>query len=546
MQNNPLLLTNCLILGPGRRIESNEAGGSRPAADSILLKDGLICAVGDYRSLKSAGERCEVIDLEGKTVIPGIIDSHVHLLQTGYLKTQLDLKGATGIDDLKARIKKEAEKKKPGEWIIGRGWDESDFPQPTPPNRWDLDRAAPHNPVFLIRVCTHVFTTNTLALQKSGLEGSAVSVQGGATYRDQQGRLTGVLAEKAGDPIYDIINRDAKMEKEAVRAGIRYMAENGITTAHSMAIGVKDPNHYARLMGSYREVLREEGYPLRVILSAECELLDYLLENKIDFLSGDSFFRQGYIKFFQDGSLGGRTALLKQEYCDDPGNFGVPVMEVAELKEISRKAHKNGYQCAFHAIGDQAADHSIQAVEFLGDEKNSLRHRMVHASLVDEAILDALRKYQIGVDIQPGFLSSDYRWLEKRLGPERMKRAYIWKTMMKDKGLLLAGSSDAPVEDAAPFAAIQAAVTRKTFEGEPEGGFLPEESLEVGDMLKCYTVNGAYQYFEEDVKGTIAPGMLADLTVLSDNPNKADPHQLKNIHAVMTVVGGRVFYRKFS
>ncbi len=541
MQSKPLLLTNCLILDSGGHNKTGETDRVPAAADSILLKDGFICAVGAYRSLKGLGEPCEVVDLEGKTVMPGIIDSHVHLLQTGYLQTQLDLKNAAGIDDIKYRIKKTAEKKQPGEWIIGRGWDESKFPITVPPTRWDLDQAAPLNPVFLIRICTHVFIANTPALQKSGLEGGAVSIQGGVVYRDRQGRLTGVLAEKAGDPVYDIINQDAKMEKDAVRAGIRYMVKNGITTAHSMAIGVKDPNHYVRLMDSYRKVLREEGYPLRIILGAECELLDYLLENKIDFLAGDSFFRQGYIKFFQDGSLGGRTALLKQEYCDDPGNFGLPVMEVAELKEISRKAHKNGYQCAFHSIGDQAAEHSILAVKSLGDEKNVLRHRMVHASLVDEAILEALRKYRIGVDIQPGFLSSDYRWLNKRLGSKRMQNAYVWKTMMKEKGLRLAGSSDAPVEDAAPFAAIQTAVTRRTLEGEPEGGFLPEESLEIEDMLKCYTVNGAYQYFEEGVKGTIAPGMFADLTVLSDNPYNIDPHWLRNIHAVMTVVGGCIF-----
>ncbi len=544
MQIKPILLTNCLILDPGRRIKSNKAGGGKLSVESILLKDGLISAVGDYRRLRNEDRRCEVVDLEGKVIMPGIIDSHVHLLQTGYLKTQLDLKGASGIDDIKLRVKKTAENKRPGEWIIGRGWDESEFPIPVPPNRWDLDKAAPCNPVFLIRVCTHVFAANTPALQMSGLESSRAPVQGGAVYRDQEGRLTGILAEKAGDPIYDIINRDAKMEQEAIRAAIWYMAENGITTAHSMAIGIKDPNHYARLMDSYREVLREEGYPLRIILGAECELLDYLLENKIDFLAGDPFFRQGYIKFFLDGSLGGRTALLKNEYCDDPGNFGMPVMDVAELEEISRKAHKNGYQCAFHAIGDQAAEHSIRTVKSLGDEKNVLRHRMVHASVVDEVILDILQKYKIGVDIQPGFLSSDYRWLEKRLGPERMKRAYIWKTMIKDKGLLLAGSSDAPVEDAAPFASIQAAVTRRTLEGEPEGGFLPEESLQLDDMLKCYTVNGAYQYFEENVKGTIAPGMLADLAVLSENPHNTEPHQLKNIHAVMTIVGGRIIHQQ--
>ncbi len=544
MQIKPLLLTNCLILDPGRRIKSNDAGGGKLSAESILLKDGLISVVGDYRSLRNADRRSEVIDLEGRTIMPGVIDSHVHLLQTGYLKTQLDLKGASGIDDIKLRVKKAAENKQPGEWIIGRGWDESEFSIPVPPNRWDLDQAAPCNPVFLIRVCTHVFIANTPALQMSGLEESRAPAQGGAVYRDREGRLTGMLAEKAGDPIYDIINQDAKMEQEAIRAAIWYMAENGITTAHSMAIGIKDSNHYARLMDSYREVLREEGYPLRIILGAECELLDYLLENKIDFLAGDPFFRQGYIKFFLDGSLGGRTALLKNEYCDDPGNFGMPVMDVAELEEISRKAHKNGYQCAFHAIGDQAAEHSIRAVKSLGDEKNVFRHRMVHASVVDEVILDILQKYKIGVDIQPGFLSSDYRWLEKRLGPERMKRAYIWKTMIKDKGLLLAGSSDAPVEDAAPFASIQAAVTRRTLEGEPEGGFLPEESLQLDDMLKCYTVNGAYQYFEENVKGSIAPGMLADLAVLSDHPHNAEPHQLKNIHAVMTIVGGRIIYQQ--
>ncbi len=540
MQSKPLLLTNCVILDSGRHNKTGENERVPAAANSILLKDGFITAVSDYRSLKGSGEHCEVIDLEGKTVMPGIIDSHVHLLQTGYLKTQLDLKNAAGIDDIKNRIKITAKKKQPGEWIIGRGWDESKFPIPVFPTRWDLDQAAPLNPVFLIRVCTHVFIANTLALQKSGLEGGAASIQGGAVYRDNEGRLTGVLAEKAGDPVYDIINQDAKMEKDALRAGIRYMAKNGITTVHSMAIGIKDSNHYFRLMDSYREVLRKEGYPLRVILGAECELLDHLIENKIDFLAGDSFFRQGYIKFFQDGSLGGRTALLKEEYSDDPGNFGLPVMEVAELKEISQKAHRNGYQCAFHSIGDQAALHSIQALESLGDEKNALRHRMVHASLVDDTILESLRKYRVGVDIQPGFLSSDYRWLNQRLGPERMKRAYIWKTMMKDKDLLLAGSSDAPVEEAAPFAAIQAAVTRKTLKGEPEGGFLPEESLEIEDMLKCYTINGAYQYFEEGVKGTIAPGMLADLTVLSDNPYNTHPYQLRNIHALMTVVGGRI------
>ncbi|UMZ75483.1 amidohydrolase [Natranaerofaba carboxydovora] len=509
---------------------------------SIAVSSGRISIIDDFDIIKKNYPSAEVIDLKHKTVMPGFIDSHIHLLQTGYLEVHTNLSGVTSIKMLKEKIKRAAKEKAPGEWIIGTSFDETNFVEGRSPNRYDLDEAAPFNPVFLIRACTHMFVANSIALEIAGINKNTPSPEGGIIVRDTDGKPNGILKENAADKVYNIINNDHNIQKESLRAAIRQVKKYGITSVHDMAIGVKDFEHYLKLLDIYQEVLREEDFPLRISLGVEHHLLDDILDNGIKFLQGNEFFRQGYIKFFADGSFGGRTALLKKKYQDKEG-YGLAAMEEEYMRTAINKASKNGYQCTVHALGDEALNKVLNI--FYENNTRELRHRVVHAGITDDSLIKMLQENNIGVDFQPNFLSSEAHWIQDVLCEDHLKDLYRWKSMV-DKGVLLAAGSDSPVEPINPFLGIRSAVLRQNLDLWPSEGFNPKEKLSVEDMLQAYTYNAAYQYFEEDCKGSIETGNFADLIVLSKDPFDTVLNELDQIEVLMSFVSGQLVYQKKS
>ncbi len=516
--------------------------GNKFLKGSMAVNESKIIELGETELIEDKYKADNILELDGKTVFPGFIDSHIHLVQTGFLQIHLDLSTARSVEDLTGMIREEAKQKSPGEWIIGSSFDDNKFINGRFPTKQDLDKVAPENPVFIIRICTHLMVANSKALELSGINMGTASPQGGEINRDNNGELTGILKRNAGDLVYAIIYADNNMVKQAIKASFNYLKQNGITTAHSMAIGIKNYQHYSNVLEAYREVLQEESCPVRVRLGAEHELLDQLIENNISFLKGDEFFKQGYIKFFTDGSYGSRSALLYEPYNDEPDNFGIESTTKDDLYKYVRKAHDQGYQCAIHALGDKALSNALDVLESLiANGKNHLRHRIVHAGLAPDYLIDRIKACDLSVDIQPNFVASEVTWLEEALG-ERVTDVYTWKSMYS-QGINLAASSDSPVEPVNPFYGIRSALTRQNLENYPEEGFNSKERLGLKEAIDMYTINGAYQYFDEDKIGSLNSGKFADLAVLSTNPYSVDVHELTKIEVDMTFFGGKLVYK---
>lgn len=510
---------------------------------SLGVRDGKIVRFDSYDNLKSQYDTNNVINLENKTVFPGFIDSHIHLVQTGFQKINVDLSEAKSLQHLKELIRLEATKKKPGEWIIGMSFNNNNFTgEQRFPTKYDLDEAAPDNPVFITRVCTHLMAANSKTLQMASIDRDTIAPEGGEIDRNTDGEPVGILRRNAGDLVYEIIYTDRQMIKKAIRASLHYLKENGITTAHSMAIGVKNPEHYMNIMKAYEEALEEENNPVRVILGAEYAILDHLADNSIGFLQGNDYFKQGYIKFFTDGSYGSRTAFLNEPYEDEPENCGIAATSEKDLLSYTKKAHDLGYQCAIHALGDRALTRALDVLEKISENgKNPLRHRLVHASLAPERLIKRIKELGLSVDIQPNFVSSEAHWLESALG-SRISDMYAWKTM-KEHGIYQAAGSDSPVEPVNPFYGVRSAVTRQNWNNFPPEGFNAAEKLAIPDVIEMYTINGARQYFEENLKGSIEAGKFADLVVLSANPLRLKhTDELLKINVEKTFVNGRLVY----
>ena len=509
----------------------------------LAVENGKIKEMGPLEQLQNNYPGSDVVNLEGKTVFPGFIDSHIHLVQTGFLKVNLDLTPVKSIKELKDLIRADVKNKKPGEWVIGSSFDDNKFADNKVPDKSDLDEVAPNNPVFIIRVCTHLMVANSKALSLAGINEKTEAPEGGIIDKDEFNQPTGILRRNAGDLIYSIIYGDTVMLKKAIKAAFEYLKENGITTAHSMAIGVKNYQHYSKITSAYREALKEEDYPTRVKLGAESDLLNDLLADQVRFMDGDDYFSQGYIKFFSDGSYGSRTALLNEPYADDPGNYGIESTPKSKLYELTRIAHENGFQCAIHALGDKALSNILDVLEKVSENgKNPLRHRIVHAGLSPGELIKRIKKNNLSVDVQPNFIASEVNWIEGALG-ERVSYLYTYKTM-RDQGIRLAASSDAPVEPVNPFYGIRSAVTRQNLENAPKEGLNPKERITLKEAIDMYTINGAYQYFEENLKGSIAIGKLADLVVLSKNPFEVDYDELIDVKVEMTFVGGKPVFQR--
>jgi predicted amidohydrolase YtcJ len=512
--------------------------------EALAVLEGRILYVGDRDVAKNSFPRGvipDVVDLQGKSVLPGFIDSHMHLMNLGLALRNLQLGGVRSIAELKKVVAERAKTAAPDEWILGRGWDQDSFAEKRYPTRRDLDEASGGRPVYLTRACGHLAVLSSKALELAGIGKETPDPPGGAIDRDMYGEPTGVLRETAQGLARDRIPEPtADTMLECTKEGMKYMLERGITSIH--------PNDGLESVRETMDVYRkahESGLPLRVYWDLPVSMLAELAETPLRTGDGDDYLRIGAAKMFADGSLGGRTAALEESYSDEPGNSGILVTSEDDLRKDVYWAHSLGMQVAVHCIGDRATRVSLSAIDNAQSRlpRKSLRHRLVHTQILSPALITEMRRVRVVADVQPKFLTTDMRWAHERVGAQRMRSSYAWHTMLK-AGIPLAGGSDCPVEPSDPLWGIYAAVTRKDMDGHPSGSYYPNERITTEEALRLFTEGGAYAEFNEDKKGTLECGKLADFVVLSQDLFRVAPDDIKDIEVLMTVVGGELAYQK--
>jgi hypothetical protein len=495
------------------------------------------------------GPNTEVINLRGRLVVPGLADSHVHFIRGGFQLLAVDLKDARSEEEFVRRIADKAGTLAPGRWLLGGGWDEEAWPSEKLPNRELIDPVTPHTPVFISRYDGHVGLANTLALKLAGVTKNTPDPAGGEIVRDpKSGEPTGILKDEAQALVAKLIPRPTESEMEqALRAALKEAARVGGTSVHDITVDADSWN--GSFTGEIRLLRRAEleGWlTCRIYAITPIAQWQKLAEAGIAHDMGSDFLKLGAVKAFADGSLGARTAWMFKPYDDDPGNRGLPMplmVPPSKTEALARGADAAGIQICTHAIGDRAASTILDIYERLGgDHPAAHRFRVEHAQHVRPEDFSRFGKLGIVASMQPYHAIDDGRWAEKRIGHERARWSYAWKSML-GAGAVLAFGSDWPVAPLDPLVGLYAAVTRATLDGKHPGGWFPEQRLTLEEALRAYTQGGAYASFEEKEEGTISPGKFADLVVLSDDLFQIPPQRIKDARVEITMVGGRVVYK---
>lgn len=516
-----------------------------PVVSAVAVKGGKILAVGsDEDMLSLAGPDGEKVDLQGACMVPGFNDSHCHLRLTGANAVRLDLRGVQNRAEIVERGKAylQTHPLPEGEWVVGCGFDHNIFPDGQLPDGATAAAISETIPVLLDRVCGHVGAANPLALSLAGYDETTV-IPGGVLDRGEDGRLNGILREAALDQIKSCMQKPSvEAVMDQLKAVMKEFNRLGLTSAQSDDL---EGCGMDLLLEAFRRLEAQGEATVRVfeeVQAARIPVLEDFLSRGLRTGDGTDFFKIGNIKLLTDGSLGARTAYLREDYSDDPGNRGVPVYTQDALDEVVLAAHQAGMQVACHAIGDGAVEQCVLAVERARVvEPKDLRHRIVHCQFADDVLFDRMAKAGMGADIQPPFTVSDRPLTPSRIGPARETGGYAWKSMLRH-GVAVAAGSDSPVESPDPLWGIYCAVTRQDETGNDP--WHPEECLTVEQAVRLYTVAGAYASFEEDRKGSISPGMLADFAVLSRDIFTIPPKELLETHVLRTIVGGRTVYQK--
>ncbi|MGB9813816.1 MAG: amidohydrolase [Thermovenabulum sp.] len=537
-----------LILYNGKIVTMDE---KMPEVEAVGIGGGKIVEIGSNEEVLSyKGKNTVIIDLKGKTVVPGFNDSHMHLLSFALSLEKADLNGCDGINELIRRVRKfiEANGIKNGEWVQGRGWNHEFFKEKRMPTRRDLDKISEEHPIILTRTCGHVAVANTYALKLAGIFENPPYVEGGSIDLDEKGTPTGILRENAMELVYKLLPmyKKDKIKEMIIKASNNFL-KAGLTSVQTDDLdSIK--GDFKEILEAYFELEAEKKLPIRVneqVLLPTMEKLEAFLELGYRTGHGSEYFKIGPLKLLTDGSLGGRTAALSFPYEDDKTTRGIAIYNQEQLDELIEKAYLNGMQVACHAIGDRAMDMVFSSYDKAMKKfpKKDPRLRIIHCQITTEELIDKFKKYNVIADIQPIFVSSDLTIVEKRVGKERAKWTYNWKTLI-EKGVHVAGGSDCPVEPFNPILGIYAAVTRKNLSGYPEDGWLPEQRLSVKQAVHIFTMGSAYCTYEESIKGSITPGKLADMVVLSEDIFNIVPDEIKDVGVEMTILGGKIVYTK--
>lgn len=507
---------------------------AQPTASAIAVKDGRILAVGDNLQAH-IGAATQVIDAAGAAVIPGLIDSHVHLAGLGQALEILDLREASSIEEVARQVREAAASAQPGEWIRGRGWDQTRWPGKEFPTRNYLTEAAPNNPVYLTRVDGHAAWVNGKALELAGVDENTQHPQGGRIIRNPEGKNTGILVDRA----MGLVSRhipdatQAQLERR-LKIAAEECARLGLTSVHDAGVG-------RATIEAYKALEARGELPIRsyLMIGGEGDLWREYLAKGPEL--GERITVRS-IKLVADGALGSRGAALIEAYADDSGNRGLVILQKDDVLRVARQAAEKGFQVATHAIGDLANRLALQAYgEALGGT-NDKRFRIEHAQIVHPDDFPLFKQFSVIASIQATHATSDMRWAEDRIGPQRAIGSYAWRTFL-DTGVRIANGSDFPVEHPNPMLGFHAAITRQDGKGWPKEGWYPSQKLTREEALKSWTLDGAYAAFEEKQKGSLEPGKFADFLVLSTDIMEVEPAEILSTTVRMTFVGGKLVHR---
>ncbi len=524
----------------------------RTVAEAIAIDGNRILEVGtnaEILALMHEEELEAVVDLEGKVVLPGFNDSHLHLLSYGYGKTIADLEGVDSRDSVKEIIRTHIEKNQipPGQWVGAAGWNNDNWDDSRNLTKEDLDQISTEHPIYAVRICGHISALNTKAMEVIGLNRNTPQPHDGHYEVDEMGEPTGSIAEMMNLVYNQIEEPDIEAIKSMILRTCQDASRVGITSMQTDDFDTLPGRNFRNIIAAYRQLIAENRLNVRV--SEQCALAD--LRRFDEFLAagfrlgeGDNFYRLDTVKLYIDGSLGSRTAWLLEDYSDDPGNQGFAVYrDERRLFEVVERAHRMGTGVVMHCIGDAACEQAISAVEAAQKKYPGIkpRHGLIHAQILNDDLCERMIAAGIYAYIQPIFIEYDLHMAEERVGAERIKTSYHWRTM-KDMGIEMSMGTDCPVESFNPMLNIYAAVTRKDLDEEPKAGWYPKEALTVEEAVDGYTFMAARMSGEEDCKGRLLPGMLADLVVLDEDIFSVSPERIKEISVAMTIVDGRIVY----
>ena len=524
-----------MLLTNGRIYTLDPAG---TVVDTLVVRDGRVAFAG-RRADVNAGVGEEIVDLGGRAALPGLVDAHGHLMHLARGRLSLDVRGLDSEAATARRVGERAAGVPRGEWIGGRNWDQNLWPGARFPGKASLDRAAPEHPVALVRIDGHATWVNSAALRAANIDRATRDPDGGLIARDERGELTGLLIDTAQRLLQGVEPRptDEQFDR-AVRECVADCLAAGLTGIHEMGAEL-----YA--LASYRRLLERGQFPFRnyVAVAARSKSTWEHYRERGPERVGDGRLAIGALKLMADGALGSRGAALHEPYCDDPGNRGLVLMPPEEIERLTLEAAARGFQVCVHAIGDRANTLVLDAFEraLARMPPHDHRLRVEHAQIL--AGRDVARFARLGVlpSMQATHCTSDMAWAAERLGPERLRGAYAWRSLLAT-GVVIAGGSDFPVENPNPFHGIHAAVTRRA-RGDADVAWQPEQCMRRAEAVRSFTTWNAYASRQEAELGSLEPGKRADVVVLSEDVFACDEARIAEIRPVLTLVNGEAVYR---
>jgi predicted amidohydrolase YtcJ len=509
---------------------------AKPWAEAVACRGEKIVAVGNTESIAPLiGPETEVISVPGSMLVPGFIDSHLHFIEGGSVLASVQLRDADSPEEFARRIGEFANSIEPDEWITGGAWDHQNWGGELPARDW-IDEVTPDNPVWVSRLDGHMAVANSLALRLAGVDAETPDVEGGEIVRGDGGRPTGLLKDNAMAYVENAVppSNEAKLDRE-VQAAMRYVASHGVTSVHDM-------QDFESLEAFRRAHARGEMIT-RIYSVIPIDQWQRLREDVAENGRGDAWLRIGGLKGFMDGSLGSHTAAFFEPYTDEPDDLGLLVNELDDMRSWISSADAEGLHVIIHAIGDRAIRELLDIYRDVAEANGprDRRFRIEHAQHIHPEDFQRFADQGVIAAVQPYHAIDDGRWAEKVIGPERAKTSFPYRSLM-DAGAHVAFGSDWYVAPPTPLEGIYAAVTRQTLDGKHPDGWVPEQKVTVEQALHAYTHEAAYASFEEDIKGTLKPGMLADFVLIDRDLTAIPPEEIRDAKILRTIVGGKVVY----
>jgi predicted amidohydrolase YtcJ len=516
---------------------------SMSRAEAVGVIGDTIVVVGRNADVEPLiGPKTKVIDAKKKTVLPGFHDSHMHPLLVGHFANGIHLTDVKNIPEMLKLIKERAEKTPKGVMLLGFGWNQELMDERRYPTRWEIDSVAPDHPVFLIHWNAHIYLINSMLMHQKKIDRNTKAPDGGTIDKDAKGEPTGILLENSinlvapgfletGAGLFSYEQTKAALKNTADRA-----AELGLTSLVDILAGDAQ-------VKAYQELEAEGKLPVRINFYLGFQYLNSVIDIGLMSGFGNEKIRFAGMKMITDGSLSSHTAALRAPYVDMPETAGVMRLSIKEIEEFVYKATANGIRVDLHALGDKAIEEVLKIFRKVNNElkPKDPRFKISHAILLGKDLIPQLSELGVIASVQPVFITGGQHWIPRQVGPERANYAHAYRSL-KEAGVHMCTGTDAPIGNMNPLVNVYVVTERKDLKGVPEGGWHPEQRVSVEQALRMGTIEGAYATGQEDAKGTLEVGKLADMVVISDDPLKVKPDQILDIKNLMTIVGGKVVY----